>query len=357
MVAMVLVGALAALAACGGGEAAERAPSQSAPTQSTPLEKLTSVVQLGDSIASGEGTLYGYTWDAGSKEWTGGNVDATWPPPYPDCHVSPDAYGNAVVEYFGATLHQFACSGATFADGITVPETDDGTEDRPAEFGNWDTQSDLNADYDAAKPQLVLVTLGADDLQFSAIVEDCVKNAYYYYFDLEDERCTKGNPGDDIQNDFFAFIPTLQANYATLVKWIKARAEANGDPAPKIVFTNYANPIPEDGALCNDTNYLYKEQLQYLSSLVDQANEAIEDTINGLKDPDVAVADISGAYDVQGVSHIWCSDDPWAYGLSIYSVTSPTSFESKAPFHPTPDGQDSIAEHVVPVVKQWFAPA
>ena len=92
-------------------------------------------------------------------------------------------------------------------------------------------------------------------------------------------------------------------------------------------------------------------------SLVDEANEHIEDAITALNDPDVAVADISQAYDVQGTSHIWCSNDPWAYGLSIYSVTSPSSFESRAPFHPTPDGQDSIAEHVVPVIHQWFQPA
>jgi lysophospholipase L1-like esterase len=353
MVGLVVVGALVAVAACGDDVVTERHPTQ----QGATLEQLTSVVQLGDSIASGEGTLYGYTWDADTKEWTGGNVDHQWPPPYPDCHVSPDAYGNAVAEHFGATLTQFACSGATFADGISAPETDGDTEYRPAEFGNWDTQADLNAEYDSVKPQLVLVTLGADDLQFSAIVEDCIKNAYWYYFDVEDERCIKGNPGDTINQDFFAFLPTLQANYATLVKWIKARAEANNVPAPKIVFTNYANPLPEDGALCPDTNYLYKEQLQYLWSLVDQANELIEDTINGLGDPDVAVADISQAYDVQGVSHIWCSDAPWAYGLSIYSVTSPSSFDSKAPFHPTPDGQDSIAEHVVPVVRKWFQPA
>ena len=74
-------------------------------------------MQLGDSIASGEGTLYGYTYDQGSEEWTGGNIDAKWPPPYPDCHVSPDAYGNAVAKAFGASFTQFACTGATFDVG------------------------------------------------------------------------------------------------------------------------------------------------------------------------------------------------------------------------------------------------
>ena len=35
-----------------------------------------SIVQLGDSVASGEGTLYGYRYDAATQTWTGGNIDA-----------------------------------------------------------------------------------------------------------------------------------------------------------------------------------------------------------------------------------------------------------------------------------------
>jgi len=57
---------------------------------------------------------------------------------------------------------------------------------RPAEFGDWSTKSDLNADYDAAKPDLTLVTLGADDVQFVAIVEACIENAYQYYLNVAD---------------------------------------------------------------------------------------------------------------------------------------------------------------------------
>lgn len=52
---------------------------------------LKSIVQLGDSIASGEGTLYGYTYDSTSKTWTGGNLNVVWPGPYPLSHDAPDA--------------------------------------------------------------------------------------------------------------------------------------------------------------------------------------------------------------------------------------------------------------------------
>jgi hypothetical protein len=43
-----------------------------------------------------------------------------WPGPYPPCHDSPDAYGNIVAGYFDADFHQFACTGATFAAGISA---------------------------------------------------------------------------------------------------------------------------------------------------------------------------------------------------------------------------------------------
>ncbi len=320
-----------------------------------PLVVPKSIVQLGDSIASGEGTLYGYTYDDKTDSWTGGNVDAKWPPPYPDCHVSPDAYGNKVAASFGAAFHQFACTGATFAQGIVADAVDDsGNTIRPPEFGNWTTQQNLNAEYDAAKPDLVLVTLGADDVDFSAIVEDCVKNGYKYYVDLAKLQCVPGNPGPSVRQHFFDQLPTVRKNYVTLVSWIEARAKQNNVPVPKIVFTDYANPLPGSGVKCNDTNYLYPQQVQYLASLLQQMNGLIESTIGGLKQKNVAVADIFNAYSPLGVDHHWCSDDPWAYGLSIYDVWHPSSFYSLAPFHPTPDGQSSIAELVIPAVVSLF---
>lgn len=349
------VAMLLGAAACGSGDGREPNSVAAGGEQPAPAGAPTSIVQLGDSIASGEGTLYGYTYDTSSQEWTGGNIDAPWPPPYPLCHDSPDAYGNVVARNFNATFTQFACTGATFAAGISAPETSDGTQMRPAQFGNWDTQQDLNAEYDSARPDVVLVTLGADDLQFVAIVEACIKNGYEHYFDSSVElECTSANPGATIEQDFVDFLPTLEANYGTLVSWIEKRAKANNVPVPKIVFTNYADPLPPSGTKCPDTSWLYKKQTQYLSSLVGELNQTIEAAIEGLDNSNVALADISGAYSPAGSSHIWCTDDPWAYGLSIYHMYDPDSFDSQAPFHPTPDGQNSIAEHVTPAVSKLF---
>jgi len=90
---------------------------------------------------------------------------------------------------------------------------------------------------------------------------------------------------------------------------------------------------------------------------VTQLNDALTTTIHGLHNPDVAVADASGAYTPTGENHRWCTSDPWAYGLSIYSVFDPSSFKSQAPFHPTPEGQASIASFVIPTVLELFPSA
>jgi hypothetical protein len=261
-----------------------------------------------------------------------------------------------VASYFGATFTQFACTGATFANGISASQTSGSETLRPAQFGNWAAQSELNAEYDSARPDLVLVTLGADDLRFVDVVEACIENGYYYYFGIEDLECVPGNPGATIQTDYFDHLPTLRADYATLVDWVAARATANDVAEPRVLFTNYANPLPADGAKCPDTSWLYPEQTTYLSSLVDDLNADILRTISGLGRANVGVADISAAYTPQGVSHIWCSADPWAYGLSIYKISQPTSLWSLAPFHPTPAGQESLAAHVIPGVQTLFGP-
>src|SRR5690606_31363360 len=108
---------------------------------------------------------------------------------------------------------------------------------------------------------------------------------------------------------------------------------------------------PAVATTCPDMSWLYPDQVVYLSTLVDQLDAFIVESITGLGRADVAVADVAAAYTPNGVSHIWCSEDPWSYGLSIYKLSEPTSLWSQAPFHPTPAGQESLATHVIPTVK------
>jgi lysophospholipase L1-like esterase len=310
-----------------------------------------SIVQLGDSVASGEGTLYGYTYDRATQRWTGGNIDAVWPGPYPLCHDSPDAYGHVLAGQFNARFAQFACTGSTFANGITAPRTYAGVTYRPAQFGNLATKTDINAAYDAARPDLVLVTLGADDVQFSPVVRACVTNQLAHTFDPATAlQCTASNPGPTVQEDALGQLPMTIDNLKTLAHWINQRGAADHH-VPKVVFTNYFDPFPTGTTSCPDSALLAPAQVSYLSSLLERLNGDIVRAITGLHLANVGVVNLSSAFD----GHRWCSSDPWDYGLSIISLSNPSSLLSQAPFHPTPRGQQQIASLVKPVVNRLFA--
>jgi hypothetical protein len=328
----------------------------------------TSIVQLGDSIASGEGTLYGFTFNTSTGKWVGpANPKPTWAGPYQDCHQSDDAYGHVVAAtYPNATFTQLACTGATFDKGISGPWS----SAVPPEFGNWDTKTALNPRYTAADPSLVLVTLGADDVKFVDIVTQCAE--YVYYHPFSDVQCTAAQPNgpnDVVKHDFTDYIPTLENNLTTLAGWIEARGTRLGSKdhhPPKIVFTTYANPLPANAPaggknFCPDTWLLYNDQLTYFSSLVAQLDRDIVTTINAYAtehhDTNIAVADLSNTYD----GHQWCAKDtsgtyvaPMAYGFSIYPHYSSLDDPNPAAFHPTPVGQKAIATKVEAVVAQLF---
>ncbi len=318
-----------------------------------------SVVQLGDSVASGEGTLYGYRYDPATQRWTGGNINATWPGPYPDCHVSPDAYGNVVAASLHARFTTFACTGAQYVKGIVNPETDTGllstTVLRPAQFGDSTTGVNLNAAYDAARPDVVLISLGADDLGFVPVVKDCVENALAAEVFLEPLRCTSTNPGAMVTSDFSTNLPLLGQHLQALVQAIQARGRAAGR-VPKVVFTTYHDPLPTGSTRCPDVALLDPAQVSYLRTLVPELNQEIVTTIKGLPVKGVAVADTANAMvGPDGKNHRWCSPQPWAYGLSIFRLSNLLSVTSQAPFHPTPDGQRRYAALVTPVVRQLLA--
>jgi lysophospholipase L1-like esterase len=344
VLAAVLVGV--GVVATAGSAGAQQAPTSSGPT---------SIVQLGDSVAAGEGTLYGYRWDRSSQRWVDGDLDVQWPDPYPDCHHSPDAYGNAVAASFGARFTTFACTGAQFDNGIATAEVYDGTTYRPPQFGDWAAQTELNAEYDAAQPDLVLVTFGADDVHFVEIVTACVENALEHRFlRVVDLECTRANHGAAVRDDFDANLPALLEHYRTLVQWIDERAAAHGVTPPKVVFTTYPDPLPPGGKQCPDSSWLRPSQLRYLSTLVRKLNREIRSTVKSIDDPDVVVADTDRAYTQGGEQHGWCSTDPWAYGLSVFHLFEPDTLHSQAPFHPTPRGQQAIAALVEPTVRKLF---
>lgn len=364
----------AALAAgCGGGNDSD---------SPEPTEAPKSIVVLGDSVAAGEGINYGYTYSTGTpNHWTGGTDNPTWQGQYQLCHDSAMAYGDVLAMSINADLAKFACTGSTYDNGILFDRRYNGQLFRPAQFGDWVSMTKLNPDYDAAKPDLVIITLGADDVNFVDILTYCATG---YTLDDADEvetiaglaepgrriranftrkfptldalanaptrtessYCVAGSPGSVIDNLFWDPINSgeIAAHYIDLVDAIQARGQKAGK-VPKILFTTYHNPLPgpSESDDCFDLGDLTRDEIDYLTTLMGTLQDTLIGAVGNRQG--VSVADISHSMD----GHKFCTSDPWTYGLTVLYLND----DSQAPFHPTAAGQAKIAS----IVEQAIDPS
>ncbi len=338
------------------------------------------IVEMGDSIAAGEGALDGFFYSPANGEtglWSGGVANAPGFGSYPECHDSGYAYGQLLSAALRTNFVTLACTGASYAEGIIGPEVFKNplgivTETVPAQFPS--------STYDEAEPDAVVMTYGADDVRFSSIAEECIASALassprtkgfligaalgsgnpevaaLLKLALEGpEQCTESTPGSTVNADFWKYLPKLEESYEKIVSAIESQGrKASQARVPKIIFTNYMDPFPPNGVGCADTWPLDNAQLSYFNTLFTELNSKIEAAVKGLHNPNVRFVDISKALG----GHTWCTSEPWDYGLSvIFSSGQLLNFLSgeelsKAPFHPTPAGQAAIAKLVRPVVAE-----
>jgi GDSL-like Lipase/Acylhydrolase family len=350
--------------------------SSSTPGAVTPL----SVVVLGDSIAAGEGINYGYTYYTGfPNRWTGGTDNPTWQGDYQLCHDSAQAYGDVLATMIGASLAKFACTGSTYDNGVTFDRRAAGVPYRPAQFGNWLGMTNLNPQYDAAKPDVVIITLGADDVSFVDVFTFCatgytdaaevaaiaqlpnpsqqLRANFVRKFPTPEawlhrppravgasSYCTAANPGAPIDTLFWDPINSgeIAGHYKNLVASIRARG-AQAGKIPRIVFTTYHQPLPTPAESddCLDMGDIERDETNYMITLEGTLNSVIIAAVKGLEG--VSVADISNV--VQG--HEFCTDDPWTYGLSVLALND----DSLAPFHLVPTAQAQVAAILAPIVQ------
>jgi hypothetical protein len=425
-----------------------------------------SLVQLGDSVGAGEGTLYGYQRSPVAGYWWGSATIAAgflpctngcgWTnPQYSQCHNSPYAYGQQIASSLNAQSSQpqmnfmnLACTGASFdqdnkgtGGGIAQPElfNEPNVPNVPAQFGQWTTQSlssspdgatfqagaDLNHSYFEASPNAVTITDGGNEVQFAKVVGDCVipdligsiadygsqlldKLAtavvgpwsivwavasavlYVVAFVLIDLHCTHLYPGSDWTHLVEPEIPQsgtgtpgqATANLTTLANWISERAQADMQPPPQVIMTQYMQQLNDSGwcnddwpwwigtppAPLNDPPLSVNQRLLFISG-IDGFNQAISDvkmSVSQVPNP-YLIPNASGyltiAQQPDFSQHQWCSDSPfgfasvfhdapWAYTLSTrsFQVGIPADLsdgpQSGAPFHPTPCGQTQIANIV-----------
>ena len=296
--------------------------------------RASSYVALGDSVAAGEGIAYDYWWNGSIwAHGTGFAWDTSWGRSDPNCHQTLAGYPHVLTGLLSANLLDLACTSAGTTNGILNAQSD---KDGSPQLGQGATP---NAAYDDAAPDVVTLTVGADDVDFQTKVKDCYRPFLH--------AC--GSPGDKATLN--SQLDTLRANLYTTLNEIENRGVAAGK-IPVVAVTEYYSPFPNSyptNSGCVDINpnrrlgvTLTNDEMEYLEQGLGDLNDTIYDVASGF--PNVVVVPAPASF----AQHRWCDADPWVYGPSIDSPSPshPLGSGNPTPFHPTPEGQHAIAENI-----------
>ncbi len=292
-------------------------------------------VALGDSVAAGEGIGYDLSWDGNA--WQGGSGsdwDTTSGVSDPNCHQTLEGYPHDLAAALNSQLLDLACTGAGTLDGVLNPQSGKSV---PAQISDA---------YDEAAPDIVTLSVGADDIDFTDKVIDCYA-PFWDPSDLGQGAC--GTSSD--RSTLLSEVSSLQHNLTNVLNQIKDQGEAAGK-VPVVGLTQYYSPFPNSYPAphsCTDISprsaigiTLTDPEMQYLEWGEQQLNNAIATV--GHQFANVVVVPPPAGF----AQHRWCSADPWVYGPSIAAPTfsHPKGNGSQAPFHPTPEGQQAIADNI-----------
>lgn len=370
----LIVSAWLALAACGGSGDGSPAPRSGGAAAPPPL----SVVVLGIRSRPAKGSTTGYVYSTDTpNEWYGTD-DPRGRATTRSATIRPQTYGDVLAPMIEAKLTKFACTGSTYDNGIAFDRRYGGTLYRPAQFGNWLGQTNLNQAYDDAKPDVVIITLGADDVSFADIFTFCATG----YTDAAQVAAIATMPDRSrhLKANFASGSPprkpgrraparglivvlhgrqSRRSDHQPLLGSHQQRAHRRplqeprrGDQGsrreagkvPRIIFTTYHQPLPNPGQSdeCLDMGDIERDETNYLISL---QNTLEADAHRG---GEGVGRRVRGGYLRRGGRPRVLHERP----VGLRAQRAPAQRCEPRPFHPTPQGQAAIAA----VLKQSFAP-
>jgi alpha-tubulin suppressor-like RCC1 family protein len=323
------------------------------------------MVVLGDSVAAGEGVNYGFYWN-GAGWVRSGSSNPTWSDTtlalggnYQQCHQSNSAYGLYFQAFKKYTVYNMACTSATViqeaalnggntAGGILQQEVI-GTPHPPAQLGGTCTGCDPpNTVFDNHQPSVVLMTVGADDIDFG----DWIMHCYIALCGLPTEQTT-------LNTQIFDYTANLRAALAELNR---RQGADNPGQQLRVVVTDYYNPYGSSfSSSCVDTGNgtsqpgLTPGEQTFIVNGLTSLDQGIQGEVayaqNNFSNLNISLVDLAGLFpggqDIMS-GHTFCSADPWVYGPSIdYPHWGKLRPGYPAPMHPTPEGQMAIFKAIV----------
>jgi hypothetical protein len=238
-------------------------------------------VAMGDSVSAGAGL-------AGSK------ADKA-------CGRSAEAYPNIVADELGYQLQQLSCGGAKVDEGIYGKQRVRGPDPAPQ----------LDAAFAGGEPQLISMTIGANDVRWSRQVRSCISG-----------RCD--SKWDSRKMQVYLFDLRLELDHAMS----EIQRRSTGTP-PTVILTGYFSPL---ATTCEAFSRVTASEVAWAKSQVAALNNLIKDVADDYRFARYAPVNFNG--------HELCSADPWIQGAS-----------DPAPIHPTAEGQEAIARSVITAVQ------
>jgi lysophospholipase L1-like esterase len=251
-------------------------------TFAAPASAYSDYVALGDSIASGAGL--------------GANLDAT-------CDRSSLAYPSLLARKLGTSVQNYACSGAKVDEGIYGAQERDGTDIVPQ----------LDAAFEDGTPDLITMTIGANDIRWTSFLRDC----YTYECGSGLDKARAVIYRADLRLELY--IALQQIEYLS-----------DGKP-PTVLINGYYSPL--SSADCDATAEISDAEAAWLAEQKYYLNRSLRTVISYFDFAEFVPVDFS--------SHKLCATDTWLQGA-----------DGAAPLHPNATGQQKLAEANIRVLNQ-----
>lgn len=251
----------------------------SAQTAPTPEVSKGKYVALGDSVAAGAG------------------LPSSENPGDQQCQRSGQAYAYSVAEKANLSLLHVACGGAITDDLYTSQQV-----------GNTAIRAQLEAAFAGGKPQLITITVGANDIRWSDFLKIC----------LSKENC---------DNRWYGYTVNglLSVQAARLAYALYSIEKLSDGMPPRVIVTGYYNPVSQ--ACPAVIPSLTSGEVNWIGSQIGKINWSLQTMTSSYSFAKYAPVNFAG--------HDVCSGSSWIQGAS-----------SPAPFHPTAAGQAAIANSV-----------
>ncbi|TAH32876.1 SGNH/GDSL hydrolase family protein [Candidatus Saccharibacteria bacterium] len=242
-------------------------------------------VALGDSVAAG----------VGLDEYADSSA----------CNRTTQAYPTVVAAKLHYKLQSVACGGATTQNGLMGPQ----------DVNQLMVPPQIKAATTGSKPQLITLTIGANDADWTTFLQKCYV-----------ATCGSSSDTDAVT----AGVASAVSNIRLALDQIHSTYPTE---TPRVVITGYYQLFPTSpSANCAELTGIDSAELAWIATLQSSVNTALQS---------VAVDYSFVRYvPISFAGHELCTSTPWIQGLG-----------AKAAYHPTAAGQAAMADQIVQALK------